>query len=41
MMTISKLLLNFAAKSTMVSLHMPDYWSSASEIFVTKASVLA
>ena len=34
MMIFSKLLLNFAAESTMASLHMPVYWSSASEIFV-------
>ena len=34
MMTFSKLLLNFAAEVTMASLHMPVYWSSASEIFV-------
>jgi len=34
MMIFSKLLLNFAAESTMASLHMPVYWSSVSEIFV-------
>ena len=32
MITFSKLLLNFAAESTMASLHMPVYWSSASDI---------
>ena len=34
MMTFSKLLLNFVAESTMASLHMPVYWSSASVIFL-------
>ena len=33
-MTFSKLLLNFAAEVIMASLHIPVYWSSASEIFV-------
>ena len=33
MMTFSKLLLNLAAESMMVSLHMPVYWSSASDIY--------
>ena len=33
MMTFSKLLPNFAAESMMASLHMPVYWSSASDIF--------
>ena len=32
MMIFSKLLPNFAAESTMASLHMPVYWSSASDI---------
>ena len=33
MMTFSKRLLNFTAEVNMASLHMPVYWSSASEIF--------
>ena len=37
MMTFSKSLLNFTAEVDIASLHMPVYWSSASEIFfITK-----
>lgn len=36
MMTFSILLFNFVAESTMVSLHIPVYWSSASDIFKIK-----